>query len=96
MEARCLPYAGRVGEGEDGEDHVLGERGPSLNQAGEPGVSQSHPLTISPTGTLPYRCGPRTAKPQILAEQSLAYFRPAPAIPASRIGLHRNSFVSKK
>ena len=74
LEATRLHSAGRVDEGEDGEDDVLGERGPSLNKVGESGVNQSHPLTISPNGALPCRCTPRNVRLQIFAAYSFATF----------------------
>jgi hypothetical protein len=45
--AVCLHYAGRVDEGEDGEDDVLGERSPSGTKACELGVNRCQ---IMPTG----------------------------------------------
>jgi hypothetical protein len=40
MESFGLHYAGRVDEGEDGEDDVLGERSPSRAKMFEPGVNR--------------------------------------------------------
>ena len=76
MEAICLHYTGGIDQGDNRQDDVLGERGPSLYEAGKPRVSQSHPLTISPTGALPFCCTTRIVEPQILAVYFFATLGP--------------------
>jgi hypothetical protein len=56
MEAAHLHYAGRVGEGEDGVDDVLGERNPGHAKAGEAGVNRRKIMQIGARVALLRRC----------------------------------------
>jgi hypothetical protein len=46
LEADCLHYADRVGEREDGEDEMLGERSPGRTMPFEPRVSRCQYVPI--------------------------------------------------
>ena len=56
LEADRLPYAGRVDQGEDGEDDVLGERSPDPANALESGVNRWQIVQIGARVALLRRC----------------------------------------
>jgi hypothetical protein len=56
LEASCLLYAGRVDQGEDGEDDVLGKRSPGRSKADEAGVNRCQFVQFDARVALLRRC----------------------------------------